>query len=213
MLTAGTKTIGTTIEWALAEVVRHPHVQRKLQAELDAAIGTRRMAHEADIPNLTYLRAVVRETVRLHPAAPLLLLHGTALDLGGYHIPARSRIVINAHAIGRDPALWFRPETFDPDRFTAAAGQECCENSASPGDNSALLLPIACGRVRTCPALRCAAPVVSLAVARLVHGFRWCDADDRVPPALNLTAPTVALPRSLRCAARLPVEAYYRHRL
>jgi coumaroylquinate(coumaroylshikimate) 3'-monooxygenase len=71
MLLAGTDTSANTVEWAIAELLRSPHCAKKLQAELDEVVGKDRIVSESDIPNLPYLRAVVKEALRLRPAAPL----------------------------------------------------------------------------------------------------------------------------------------------
>jgi hypothetical protein len=189
MLTAGTETTATATEWVLAELIRHPDIQARLQTELDTIIGTTRMAQESDIPDLEYLHAVVRETLRLHPVTPLLRPHSSnsePTELGGYHIPANSRVFVNVWAIGRDPALWDRPERFDPGRMDQTEYQPGLDYQS----------------------------VVSVAVARLVHGFRWWGADGRAPADMDVRE-RLGLSLQMRsplcrvcCEARLPAEAY-----
>ncbi|GER51933.1 cytochrome P450 [Striga asiatica] len=67
MISAGMDTTMITVEWALAEMVRNPRVQQKLQDELDRVVGRDRVMTEADIPNLPYLQHVTKECFRLHP--------------------------------------------------------------------------------------------------------------------------------------------------
>ncbi|KAH6812451.1 cytochrome P450 [Perilla frutescens var. frutescens] len=70
-------------------------------------IGNKRLVEESDIPNLPYLQAIVKETLRLHPGAPLLLRESSKDCIGaGYHIPAKTRLFINVWAICRDPNHW-----------------------------------------------------------------------------------------------------------
>lgn len=164
---AGTETTATATEWVLAELIRHPDIQARLQTELDAIIGTTRMAQESDIPDLEYLQAVIRETLRLHPVTPLLRPQSSnsePTELDGYHIPANSLIFVNVWALGRDPALWDRPESFDPGRMGQAEYQPEYHPEYQPGLES----------------------VVSVAVARLVHGFRWWGADGRAPADMDV---------------------------
>src|SRR5438105_15255861 len=107
----------------MAELITHPHEMRKLQAEIrGAAGGGGHWITEDHLDEMPYLKAVISETLRLHPPAPLLLPRETVEDteLLGYRIPARTRVVVNAWAIGRDPATWGeRAEEFVPARFAA----------------------------------------------------------------------------------------------
>lgn len=206
---AGTETTALTTEWALAELLHHPCIQQKLQTELDAVIGTARMAQESDLPNLNYLHAVVRETFRLHPPAPLMLPHSNSepTQIDGYHIPANSHVFIHVWAIGRDPQIWSHPEVFDPDRFDGAHDQM---------DYKGLdfeLLPFGSGR-RKCPGMQSGALMVNLTIARLVHAFRWSLADGVKPEDMDL-AERFGLNLQLqsplcrvRCEPRLPLKAY-----
>ncbi|KAL9675110.1 hypothetical protein QQ045_003311 [Rhodiola kirilowii] len=86
---AGTDTTSSTLEWTMAELLRNPSTLEKAKAELaQAIIGTNRSIEESDIGNLPYIQAVVRETLRLHPPAPLLLPHKAMMDIeiDGYTI-------------------------------------------------------------------------------------------------------------------------------
>ncbi|KAG1338360.1 putative Cytochrome P450 98A3 [Cocos nucifera] len=69
MITAGMDTSVITTEWAMAELVRNPRVQEKVQEEMDRVIGER-ITTEADFANLPYLKCVVKESLRLHPPDP-----------------------------------------------------------------------------------------------------------------------------------------------
>ncbi len=105
---AGVEASQIIIEWALVELLKHPKIMEKLQSELDHVVGHERVIDEDDIPQLKYLQAVVKETFRLHPPVPLLLPHESMQDceVGGYHIPAKTRIIINAWAIHRHPSAY-----------------------------------------------------------------------------------------------------------
>ncbi|KAI3760592.1 hypothetical protein L1987_50989 [Smallanthus sonchifolius] len=72
ILIAGTDTSAITIEWALAELINHPNIMKKAVEEIDQVVGKNRLLQESDIPNLPYLQAIVKESLRLHPTAPLI---------------------------------------------------------------------------------------------------------------------------------------------
>lgn len=81
----GSLSTSATIEWALAHLLKYPHCMKRCYEEMDTVVGRRRCVEEADIPNLPYLRAVVKETFRLTPTGPLLLPHFTTSDCKVLH--------------------------------------------------------------------------------------------------------------------------------
>ena len=74
-MAGGTDTPVTNMEWAMSEVLRQPRIAKKATEELDRVIGTERWVEEKDIPQLLYIDAIVKETMRLHPVAVLLAPH------------------------------------------------------------------------------------------------------------------------------------------
>ena len=81
MIFRGTDTVAVLIEWILARMALHPHVQSKVQEELDAVVGKARAVAEDDVAVMTYLPAVVKEVLRLHPPGPLLSWARLSLSL------------------------------------------------------------------------------------------------------------------------------------
>lgn len=162
---AGVETTASTIEWGLTELANHPEIARKVVAEVEAVVrqGTPIRVHH--IEQLPYLKAFVKETLRMHMHLPLLLPHlnEEAAELAGFHIPAKSLLFVNAYAIAHDPAIWPDPERFDPERFLRedvdVTGQDC------------RLLPFGAGR-RVCPGFPVAIPQVHLTIARLVQQYQ-----------------------------------------
>ncbi|KAH7578059.1 hypothetical protein JRO89_XS01G0335500 [Xanthoceras sorbifolium] len=124
MIAAATDTSAVTNEWAMAEVIKYPRVLAKIQEELDSVVGPNRLVNEADLAHLNYLRCVVRETFRMHPAGPFLIPHESlrATTINGYHIPAKTRVFINTHGLGRNPKIWADVEEFRPERHWLADG-------------------------------------------------------------------------------------------
>ncbi|XP_057447083.1 cytochrome P450 CYP736A12-like [Lotus japonicus] len=156
-----------TIEWAMSELLRNPRVMKKLQDELENVVGINRHVDESDLENLRYLYMVVKEILRLYPAGPLLgpreCLKDVTID--GYYIKKKTRIIINAWAIGRDPKVWSNnADIFYPERFLN------CNVDLRGHDFQ--LIPFSSGR-RGCPGINMGLVMVRLVVAQLVHCFNW----------------------------------------
>jgi len=75
MLLAGTDTSAITLEWAMANLLNHPKIIKRAKMELDTHIGQNCLLDEVDLSKLPYLRSIVSETFRLHPAGPILAPH------------------------------------------------------------------------------------------------------------------------------------------
>ncbi|XP_066360314.1 4-hydroxyphenylacetaldehyde oxime monooxygenase-like [Miscanthus floridulus] len=158
-----------TIIWAMAEMVRKPEVLRKAQEEIRAVAGSKGRVQKADVAKLRYLMAVVMETLRLHPALPLLVPRETMrrITVSGYDMPARTRVFVNAWAIGRDPASWDDPEEFVPERFDG-------DEAATSFFNRARFefLPFGAGR-RMCPGIDMGVATTEFTLANLLYCFDW----------------------------------------
>nr|CAD1837902.1 unnamed protein product [Ananas comosus var. bracteatus] len=126
LFTAGTDTSSTTIEWAVAELIRHPEILKQAQLELDSVVGPARLVSESDLPNLPTLQAIVKETMRLHPSTPLSLpqMAAEGCEINGYYIPKKATLLVNIWAIGRDPSVWPDPLKFSPARFLPGGANE-----------------------------------------------------------------------------------------
>jgi len=171
MLAAAMDTSATAIEWVLSELMKHPRVMKKIQKEL---------VEESDLDGLEYMEMVVKESLRLHPVAPLLLPHEAMEDcmINGFHIPKKSRVIINAWAIGRDPSVWSDAENFFPERFVGS--------DIDVRGRDFQLIPFGSGR-RVCPGMQLGLTVVRLVVAQLVHCFDWELPNNMQPTELDMT--------------------------
>ncbi|CAL4966154.1 unnamed protein product [Urochloa decumbens] len=158
MFAAATDTTYTTLVWAMAELINHLHEMRRVQDEVRAAVvaGDGGRVTEDHLPKLRYLKCVIKETLRLRTPLPLLVPHETTEDteLLGYHVPARSRVIVNAWAIARDPAAWDRPDEFVPERF--AGGDDLTAADYLLGQDFRFV-PFGAGR-RGCPGVGFAVP-------------------------------------------------------
>lgn len=167
---AGTDTSSLTIEWAMAELMNHPHVLEKARLEIDAVVGKSRIVEESDIKNLPYLQAIVKETFRLHPAGPLLFRESSrSVVVCGYNIPANTRLFINVWAIGRDPNQWKNPLEFRPERFIDEEGNGHGELDVR--GQSFHLLPFGTGR-RRCPGISLALQILHVNLAAIIQCFQ-----------------------------------------
>lgn len=180
MFLAGTDTSSSTVEWAMAELVRHPKMMRRCQEELDSRVkGEQRRIKESDLQNLHYLLAVVKETLRLHPSAPLLMprMATEACEIEGYYIPKNCRLLVNAWGMQRDQEVWERPLEFDPDRFVGS--------TVDVRGNDFQLIPFGAGR-RICPGLSMALRTVPLMLATLTHSFEFSLPNGQSPEKLDM---------------------------
>ncbi|WVZ72921.1 hypothetical protein U9M48_021303, partial [Paspalum notatum var. saurae] len=170
MFSAATDTTQTVLVWAMAELINHPQEMRRVQVEIRAAVGDGNHVTEDHLGELRYLRCVIKETFRLHTPLPLLLPRETMVDteMLGYHVPARSRVVVNAWAIARDPMTWEHAEEFVPERF---ARDDLTVDYLLTGQDFRFV-PFGAGR-RGCPAVGFAVPKMELALASLLYHFDW----------------------------------------
>ncbi|PQM35081.1 cytochrome P450 93A3 [Prunus yedoensis var. nudiflora] len=171
IFTAGTNTSAVTTEWALAELINHPEVMKKARQEIDSIVGKNRLVEESDITNLPYLQAIVKETLRLHPTGPLIMRESTeACSIGGYEIPAKTRLFVNVWAINRDPNHWEKPLEFEPERFVTVEGSG--KSQLDVRGQHFHLLPFGSGR-RGCPGTSLALQVVQTTLAAMIQCFEW----------------------------------------
>nr|GEY27206.1 cytochrome P450 71A4-like [Tanacetum cinerariifolium] len=161
---AGTDTLSTSLDWTMCELVRHPRVMRKLQQEVEEIAQGRPFILEEDLEKLKYLKAVIKEGLRLHPPNPLLVPHESTKEvkLMGYDIPKGTQVVTNVWAIGRDTGLWEKPEEFWPERFL--------NNSIDYKGVNFEWLPFGGGR-RGCPGIQFSVVIMELALANVVYKF------------------------------------------
>ncbi|KAH7854157.1 hypothetical protein Vadar_010872 [Vaccinium darrowii] len=113
------ETTSSTIEWAMVELLRSPDSMKKVKQEINSIIGLHGKVEEKNMGELLYLHAVVKETLRLHPAIPFLVPRNAMKDSSymGYQIPKNTQVLVNAWAIGRDTESWDDPLSFKPEKF------------------------------------------------------------------------------------------------
>ncbi|KAL0310313.1 UNVERIFIED_CONTAM: cytochrome [Sesamum calycinum] len=196
IVAGGTDTTATTIEWAMAELLNNPKAMANVQNELSEMVGLNTEVEEFHIPKLKYLEAVVKETMRLHPAVALLVPRSPTQTstVGGYTIPKRTRVFINVGWIQRDPSIWDSPLEFKPERFLH-------ENEKYDfSGNDFRYLPFGSGR-RICAGLPLAERMLMYLLASLLHSFEWklpdgetVDMSDTFGIVVRKSTPLLAIP-------------------
>ncbi|KAL2472342.1 Cytochrome [Abeliophyllum distichum] len=180
LLAAGIDTSSTLIEWTMSELMKNPRVMEKVQAEVRQAFKGKEKILQSDIQDLSYLKMVIKETLRIHPPGPLLGPRRCKeqCKIGGYDIPANTTTIINGWAIGRDPEYWKNPEAFDPERF----------NNISTTYTGAHFefIPFGAGR-RICPGINFSLAGVELSLANLLYHFNWKLPGGISPDQLDMT--------------------------
>ncbi|CAL9075611.1 unnamed protein product [Musa textilis] len=166
MFAAGTETTYVAMEWAMAELMKHPAEMKRAQEEVRRVVGPRGNLGEEAAKEMQYLKAVIKETLRLHPPFPILFPRQTVEDtqLLGYHVPQGTTLFINAWALGRDVGTWEQPEEFRPERFIG--------NDIDFKGQDFQLIPFGAGR-RGCPGIDFAVATVEIALASLLYHFDW----------------------------------------
>jgi cytochrome P450 len=164
MLGAGTDTTSTALLWTMTELLRHPQVLKKLQNEVREIARGKPNVTDDDLDKMHYLKAVIKEALRMHAPVPLLIPREAIQDVRvmGYDIAAGTQVLINAWAIARDPLTWEDPEEFRPERFL--------NNSIDLKGHDFEFIPFGAGR-RGCPGILFAMNVNELALANVVHSF------------------------------------------
>uniref|UniRef100_A0ACD5TSS7 Uncharacterized protein n=2 Tax=Avena sativa TaxID=4498 RepID=A0ACD5TSS7_AVESA len=157
-----------SIEWGIVELVNNPEVQSKLRHEMAAVLGPNRPPLTVpDLKHLPYLQSVVKETLRLRMAITMLVPHMNLQDakLGGFDIPAHSKILVNAWFLANDPKRWVRADEFRPERFLEE------EKDVEANGNDLRFVPFGVGR-RSCPGIILALPIMAITLGRLVQNFQ-----------------------------------------
>ncbi|XP_064982034.1 trimethyltridecatetraene synthase-like [Musa acuminata AAA Group] len=195
LIAGGTESSAVTVEWAISELLKHPEVLEKATEELDRVVGRERWVEEKEVHRLPYVEAIVKETMRMHPVAPMLVprLSREHTTFDGYDIPAGTRVLVNVWTIGRDPSIWDAPEEFRPERFLG-----------SPIDvkgHDFQLLPFGAGR-RMCPGYSLGLKVIQLSLANLLHGFKW-----RLPPGTKAEDLSMEEIFGLSTTRKVPLQA------
>ncbi|KAK4350594.1 hypothetical protein RND71_029907 [Anisodus tanguticus] len=163
MFAAGTDTTSTLLEWTMNELIKNPKTLRKLRDEVRQVTQGKSDVTEDDLEYMPYLRAVMKESLRLHSPVPLLPREAIKdTKVLGYDVAAGTQVLVCPWAISRDPTIWENPEEFQPERFM--------DSSVDYKGLHFELIPFGAGR-RGCPGITFAKVVNELALARMLFHF------------------------------------------
>nr|GMC53507.1 cytochrome P450 83B1-like [Ipomoea batatas] len=163
---AGTDTSAVLIVWAMTALMKDPRVMNIVQQEIRGFIGKKGKVDEEDIKQLPYFGAVVKETLRMYPPAPLLVNRETLskCTIDEYEIKPKVLVFVNAWAIARDPEYWKNPNEFYPERFL--------DINVDYKGHDFEFIPFGAGR-RICPGMIAGVASAELALANLLYAFDW----------------------------------------
>ena len=188
MFGAGTETSANTLQWAMSELARNPEVMHKAQAEVREKLQGKPMVAEDDLADLRYTKLIIKETLRLHPAVPLLVPRECreSCKVMGYDVPRGTTVFVNVWAISRDPGHWgadaaaFRPERFEAGTAADFKGADF------------EFTPFGAGR-RMCPGMAFAQASMELALVALLYHFDWKLPDAMASEDLDMTETSVGV--------------------
>lgn len=205
LILAGTDTTTGTLSWALSLLLNNREVLNKAVHELEAQIGEKTMDIELDLTRLEYLQAIIKETLRLYPPAPMNLPHESIEDctVGGYHVPAGTRLLTNIYQLQRDPMLYPDPLEFRPERFLTT------HKDVDVKGQHFELIPFSAGR-RICPGISFSLQLMQIALATLLHGFDIVTQDGGSVDMVEQSGLTniKASPLQVILTPRLPAQFY-----
>ncbi|PRQ20001.1 putative cytochrome P450 [Rosa chinensis] len=177
MIAGGSDTTMVTLTWAIALLLNNHEKLKRAQDELDTEIGRERFVSESDMSKLVYIQAIVKETLRLYPAAPLSAPHEFDKDctIGGYYVPKGTRLITNLWKIQTDPKMWpDDPLGFKPERFLTT------HKDVDVRGQHFELIPFGSGR-RACPGLSFGIQMVQFTLASFLHAFQVSTLSDNAP--------------------------------
>ncbi|GAB2220527.1 hypothetical protein Droror1_Dr00008187 [Drosera rotundifolia] len=173
---AGSFSTSIVLQWVMAYIVKYPEIQQKVFKEIKNVVGeAAEEVTEEDLPNLQYLRAVILEGLRRHPAGNFALPRSIneEVEVAGYTLPKGSSVNFMVSEVGWDPKVWDEPLKFKPERFLAkelgGSGDEAFDIK---GNREIKMMPFGAGR-RICPGYTLGMLHLEYFVSNLVLKFQW----------------------------------------
>ncbi|XP_068463018.1 cytochrome P450 77A1 [Phaseolus vulgaris] len=195
IISAGTDTSATAVEWALFHLVTDQEIQERLYKEIVECVGKEGVVKESDVERMPYLSAVVKETFRRHPPSHFVLSHAATEDtkLGGYTVPKNASVEFYTAWLSEDPNMWEDPNEFRPERFLSGDGVDVDVT----GTKGVRMMPFGIGR-RICPAWTLGILHINLLLAKMVQAFHWLPNPNSPPDPAETFAFTVVMKNPLK---------------
>ncbi|KAL1130992.1 hypothetical protein AAG570_012233, partial [Ranatra chinensis] len=190
LLMAGTESTTSTIGFGLLYLIHYPDVQRKIQEEIDAQIGTRPV-QLGDRPRTKYIEAFLMELQRFANVAPSALAHRAkySSEVQGYIIPQGTLVLANLYSVHMDKDHWKDPEVFRPERFLNDDGKIVQDD---------WLLPFGTGK-RRCMGETLARSSMYLFITTLMSNFTISPVPGAKLPPLEGCDGAAVSPRPFEC--------------
>ncbi|XP_028795999.1 5-epiaristolochene 1,3-dihydroxylase-like [Neltuma alba] len=178
------------VEWAMAEMVRKPATLRRAQEEVRQVLRMKGHINETTLEEMKYVKAVFKETLRLHPPSPFLAPRECmeTCEINGYTIPKRTQVLVNIWAITRDPKYWSssfssssssaEEEEFVPERFM--------DSSVDYRGSNFEFISFGAGK-RVCPGMLFGPAIAEILLANLLCYFDWQLPSGTTPETLDMT--------------------------
>lgn len=169
ILMASVDNPSNAVEWILAEMMNNSEILENAMHEIDSVVGKERLVDERDIPQLNYLKACIKEALRLHPIVPFNPPHEAMEDttIAGYFIPKGSHVLLSRLGLGRNPKTWEQPLKFIPERHLT---DKCSEVVLT--EPELRFITFSSGR-RSCVGVTLGTTMTVMLLARLLQGFTW----------------------------------------
>ncbi|KAG2406961.1 Cytochrome P450 [Vigna angularis] len=183
VISAGTDTSATAVEWALFHLVVDQEIQERLYKEIVDCVGKDGVITESHVERMPYLSAVVKETFRRHPPSHFVLSHAVTEDtkLGGYTVPKNASVEFYTAWLTEDPNMWEDPNEFRPERFLSGDGVDVDVT----GTKGVRMMPFGIGR-RICPAWSLGMVHINLLLAKMAQAFHWSS----IAPKARIISPS-----------------------
>lgn len=190
----------------MSELMKNPNAMKEAQDEVRKVYKGKGMVDETRLDELKFLKMVVKESLRLHPVVPLLVPRQSIeqAQVEGFDIPSKTRVIVNARAIGRDSNYWSEADMFKPERFK--------ESLINYKGNNFEFIPFGAGK-RMCPGMALGIASIELTLAMLLYHFDWKLPNEMSPEQLDMEetfALTVRRKNELHVIPSLFKDSYIR---
>lgn len=163
---AGHETTSVGLTWTLYLLAKHQEIQAKAREEAKAVLGDSVTMTNKQLDSLTYITAVINESLRMYPPAALFLRETIQEDkIGGHVIPNGSFIVIPICILHHMEEYWPNPDKFIPERFLKT-------DDSKPDISNYKFMPFSAGP-RNCIGRKFSMAEMKITIAKLLYTFKF----------------------------------------